>query len=164
MSSFRLPDFCAHCLGRGRFFFRRLCVPPRCFGLRLRRRLRLPRHCLRPHPREFWVVLQEMGVDFAMALDFCAVFDGGCSLSAPSTWGNAGVLWQFGLIRPAKPPRSCKRGFACVGGGAPNMCFGFVGAGRRRCDCLSSKIRLADCGGRHVGAPLPIGAIRHLLD
>ena len=43
-------------------------------------RLQLPRPCLR--------VLggfQEMGADFATVLDFCAVFDGGCSLSAPPT-------------------------------------------------------------------------------
>lgn len=40
------------------------------------------------------------------ALVFCAVSGGVCSLSALPTWGNAGVLWRFGLIRPAKPPRS----------------------------------------------------------
>lgn len=51
-------------------------------------------------PRGFWAVLQEVGADFAM----------GCSPSAQPTWGNAGILWRFGLIRPAKPPRSRKRG------------------------------------------------------
>ena len=44
------------------------------------------------------------------SLDFCAVFGGGCSPSAQPTWGNAGILWRFGLIRPAKPLRSRKRG------------------------------------------------------
>ena len=39
---------------------------PRCFGLRPRWRLRLPRPCPRARPRGFWVVPQEMGVDFAM--------------------------------------------------------------------------------------------------
>lgn len=50
-----------------------------------------------------------MGADFAMVLDFCAVFGGGRSLLAPPTWGNAGVLWRFGQVRPAKPSRSCER-------------------------------------------------------
>lgn len=43
-------------------------------------------------------------------LDFWAVPGGSCSLSASPTWGNADTEWHFGLIRPAKPPRSCKRG------------------------------------------------------
>ena len=41
-------------------------------------------------------------------LDFCAVSGGSRSLSAPPTWGNAGVLRCFGLVRPAKPPRSLR--------------------------------------------------------
>ena len=53
-----------------------------------------------------------LGADFVMALDFCAVFGGGCSLSVPPNWGNAGVGWRFGPIRPAKPPRSLQMGFA----------------------------------------------------
>lgn len=51
-------------------------------------------------------------------LDFCAVFGGSCSLLALPTWGNAGVLWCFGPIRPAKPPRSLQMRFACVEDGA----------------------------------------------
>ena len=51
-------------------------------------------------------------------LDFCVVSDGSHSLSAPLTWGNAGVLWRFGQVRPAKPPRSLRAGFACVEDGA----------------------------------------------
>ena len=51
-------------------------------------------------------------------LGFCAVFGGGCSPSAQPTWGNVGVLWRFGLIRPAKPPRSLQVGFAYVEDGA----------------------------------------------
>ena len=35
---------------------------------------------------------------------------GECSLSASPTWGNADAGWRFGLIWPAKPPRSCKWG------------------------------------------------------
>lgn len=46
------------------------------------------------------------------ALVFCAVSGGVCSISALPSWGNAGVLWRFGLIRPAKPPRSLRAGFA----------------------------------------------------
>ena len=63
-------------------------------------------------PRGFWGVSQEMGADFAMVLDFCAVFGGGCSLSAPPTWGNAGAARRFEPIRPAKPLRSLQMGFA----------------------------------------------------
>lgn len=51
-------------------------------------------------------------------LDFWAVFGGSCSLPASPTWGNAGVLWRFRPVRPAKPPRSLQMGFACVGDGA----------------------------------------------
>lgn len=39
-------------------------------------------------------------------LDFWAVFRGRCSLSASPTWGNVGAVRRFGLIQPAKPPRS----------------------------------------------------------
>lgn len=41
---------------------------------------------------------------------FWAVSGGSCSLSASPTWGNADAGWRFGLIRPAKPPRSCEQG------------------------------------------------------
>ena len=44
------------------------------------------------------------------ALDFWVVSGGSCSLSASPTWGNADAGWRFGLIRPAKPPRSCEQG------------------------------------------------------
>ena len=40
--------------------------PPRCFGLRPRWRLRLPRVRSRSRPCGFWAVSQEMGPDFAM--------------------------------------------------------------------------------------------------
>ena len=39
-------------------------------------------------------------------LDFWAVFRGRCPLSASPTWGNVGAARRFGLILPAKPPRS----------------------------------------------------------
>lgn len=80
----------------------------RCCGLRSHRRWRLLRPCSRSRPRGFWAVSQEMGADFAMVLDFCGVFGGGCSLSAPPTRGNVGAARRFGPIRPAKPPISCK--------------------------------------------------------
>lgn len=63
-------------------------------------------------------------------LDFWAVSGGGCSLSASPTWGNAGVLWRFGQVRPAKPPRSCKWGLLASEMAHLNVCFGLVGAGR----------------------------------
>lgn len=102
----------------------------RCRGLRSHQRWRLPQLRPRACPREFWTVSQEMGVDFVMVLDFCAVFDGGCSLSASPTWGNAGALWRFGPVRPAKPPRSCKRGSLALKVAHLDACFDSVGAGR----------------------------------
>ena len=124
---------------------------PAMSDARPHRRLRLPR--LRPWPRPcgFWMVLQEMGADFAMVLDFCAVFGGGCSLSTSPTWGNADAGWCFGPVRPAKPPRSCERDSRALEVADLGVCFGFVGAGRRHCDHLSSKTKLADCGGWRVG-------------
>ena len=53
------------------------------------------------------------------------------SLSTSPTWGNAGVLWRFELVRPAKPPRSCKRGSLALEAAHLNACFDSVGAGRR---------------------------------
>ena len=114
------------------------------------RRLRLPRLRPRSRPCGFWAVSQETGADFAMVLDFCAVFGGVCSLLAPPTWGNAGVLRRFGQVRPAKPPRSRERDSLASEMAHLGVCFGFVGAGRRHCDHLSSKTKLADCGGRRV--------------
>ena len=35
--------------------------------------------------RDFWMVSQETGADFAMGLDFCAVFGCSCSLPASPT-------------------------------------------------------------------------------
>ena len=63
-------------------------------------------------------------------LDFCAVFGGSRSLPASPTWGNADAAWRFGLIRPAKPSRSCKRGSLALKVAHLNVCFDLVGAGR----------------------------------
>lgn len=68
-------------------------------------------------------------------LDFCAVFGEDCSLSALLTWGNAGAGWRFGQVRPAKPPRSLRVGFACVKGTCLTCASVPVGAGRKRRDC-----------------------------
>lgn len=88
-------------------------VPPMP-DARPHRRLRLPG--LRPwsRPCDFWAVSQETGADFAMVLDFCAVFGGVCSPSASPTWRNAGAGWRFEPVRPAKPPRSCKWGLLAL--------------------------------------------------
>lgn len=123
---------------------------PAMSDARPHRRLRLPR--LRPwsRPCDFRMVLQETGAISPWVLDFCAVSGGSCSLSAPPTWGNADAGWRFGPIRPAKPPRSCKWGSLASEVAHLGVCFGLVGAGRRHCDHLSSKTKLADCGGRRV--------------
>ena len=63
-------------------------------------------------------------------LDFWAVSGGGRSLSAPPTWGNAGAAWCFGPVRPAKPPRSCKRGSLALKMARLDVCLGLVDAGR----------------------------------
>ena len=125
---------------------------PRCFGLRPRWRLRLVRLCPRSRPRGFWAVSQEMGADFAMVLDFCAVFDGGCSLSAQPTWGNAGVLWRFGPVRPAKPSRSCEWGLLGLKAAHLGVCFGLVGSGRKHCDCQAAYVD-APSANRGAGVP-----------
>ena len=96
---------------------------PAMSDARPHRRLRLPRLRPRSRPRGFWAVLQEVGADFAMGLDFCAVFGGGRSPLAPPTWKNAGAARRFGPIRPAKPPRSCKWG-SRVARGARRHCGG----------------------------------------
>ena len=103
---------------------------PAMSDARPHRRLRLPG--LRPwsRPCDFWAVSQETGADFAMVLDFCAVFGGVCSLLAPPTWGNAGVLRRFGQVRPAKPPRSRERDSLTLEMARLNACFGLVDAGR----------------------------------
>ena len=93
--------------------------------------LRLLRPCLRSRPRDFWAVSQEVGADFAMGLDFCAVFGGGRSPSAPPTWENAGAARRFGPIWPAKPPRSCERGSRATEVAHLDTCSDSVSAGRR---------------------------------
>ena len=59
-----------------------------------------------PPPRAFGAVLQETGADIAMGSDFWVVFRGCYAAPASPTWGNVGAVRRFGLIRPAKPPRS----------------------------------------------------------
>ena len=93
-----------------------------------------PRPCPRSRPCGFWMVSQEKGADFAMALNFWVVFGGCCLLSASPTWENAGVLRCFGPVRPAKPPRSCRRGLLVLKVAHLNTCSSPVGAGRRYCD------------------------------
>ena len=68
-------------------------------------------------------------------LGFCAVFAGSCSLSASPTWENAGAVRRFGPIRPAKPPRSRKRGLLVLRVAYLSVRFGSAGAGRGHCDC-----------------------------
>ena len=64
-------------------------------------------------------------------LDFCAVFGGGRSPSAPPTWENAGAARRFGPIWPAKPPRSCERGSRASEVAHLDTCSDSVSAGRR---------------------------------
>ena len=96
----------------------------RCRELRSHRRLRLPRLRPRAPPAGSGWFRRKWAPISPWVLGFCAVFGGGCSLPASPTWGNAGVEWRFGLIRPAKPPRSLQMGFACVEGGTSNERFG----------------------------------------
>ena len=90
-----------------------------------------PRPCPRSRPCGFWMVSQEKGADFAMVLDFCAVFGEVCWLSASPTWGNVGVLRRFGSVQPAKPPRSCERGSRATEVAHLDTCSDSVSAGRR---------------------------------
>ena len=70
--------------------------------------------CGRVPPPRVLAVPQETGADFAMGPWLLCGFRRGCSLSAPTTWGNVGAGWRFRLIRPAKSPRSLQAGLACV--------------------------------------------------
>lgn len=60
-------------------------------------------------PRNFWMVLQKMGPDFAMSLGFWAVSCGRGSLQRLPTWGNAGSSRPLKPKPPAKPPRSSEQ-------------------------------------------------------
>ena len=93
--------------------------------------LRLLRPCPRSRSCDFWAVSQEVGADFAMSLDFCAVFGGDRSPSAPPIWENAGAARRFGPIWPAKPPRSCERGSRATEVAHLDTCSDSVSAGRR---------------------------------
>ena len=104
---------------------------PRCFGLRPRWRYGCCGLARGRAPCDFWAVSQEVGADFAMGLDFCAVFGGGRSPSAPPTWENAGAARRFGPIWPAKPPRSCERGSRATEVAHLDTCSDSVSAGRR---------------------------------
>lgn len=103
---------------------------PAMSDARPHRRLRLPRLRLWSRPCDSWAVSQEKGADFAMGPGFLCGFRRGRSLSASPTWGNAGVLWRFGQVRPAKPPRSCERDSLASEMAHLNVCFSLVGAGR----------------------------------
>ena len=93
----------------------------RCCGLRSHQRWRLLRSCLRSRPRGFWGVSQEMGADFAMVLDFCAVFGGvvRCRLRRPGEMpAPRGVSSRFGL---QNRPEVCRWG-SRVARGARRHC------------------------------------------
>lgn len=89
-------------LPAGRTLRCRMCARIGAYGCRGLARGRAPadsgRFCRKRAPISPWV------------LDFWAVPSGSCSLSASPTWGNADAGWRFGPIRPAKSPRSCRRG------------------------------------------------------
>ena len=104
---------------------------PRCRGLRPRRRC-----TARCFARGFWTVSQEAGADFAVGLGLLGGFRRR-SFAAGFSARNAGAERRFGLIRPANPPRSCKRGLLVLRVAHLNVCFGFAGDGHRHCDCCA---------------------------
>ena len=104
-------------------------------------------------PRDFWMVSQEMDADFAMGPGLLDGFLRQLFAVGSADLGKRRRVAAFRADSACKTAQKLQAGLACVGGGTPNVCFGFVGASRRCCDHLSSKTRLADCGGRYVGAP-----------
>lgn len=92
--------------------------------------------------RDFWWFRRKWAPTSPWVLDFWAVFGRCRSLSTSATWGNAGVLWRFGLVRPAKSPRSCKWGSLASKVSCLNACFGLIGAGRH--PCMNKRLKPAD--------------------
>ena len=52
------------------------------------------------------------------------------------------MLWRFGLVLPAKSPRSCKWGSLASKVSCLNACFGLIGAGRH--PCMNKRLKPAD--------------------
>ena len=84
----------------------------RCCGLRSHRRWRLLRPCPRSRPRGFWAVSQEMGADFAMSLDFCAVFDGGLFAAGSADLGKCRRRAAFRADSACETAQKLQVGFA----------------------------------------------------
>lgn len=78
--------------------------------------LRLLRPCPRSRPRDFWAVSQEVGADFAMGLDFCAVFGGGGSFAVGSAdLGKRRRRTAFRADLACETAQKLRAGFACDG-------------------------------------------------
>lgn len=78
------------------------------------------------------------------ALGFWVVVGGSRSPSSSPTWGNTGVWWCFGLVRPAKPPEVCSSQAEFAGSS---------GTGGRCKACWLHR-RLSDWRSRSVAAKL----------
>lgn len=93
-------------------------------------------------------------------LGFWAVFDGGCSPLGLPTWGNAGAMRRFGSARPAKPPRSRKRGLRAARAGRQTLRSAPVARGASR-PVLGKRDRKALARsmdhGRELERPSPSG-------
>ena len=132
--------------------------------LRPRWRLRLPRPCPRSRPPRLLDGFAGNGRRFRHGSGLLCGFLRQLFAVDSADLGKRRRCTAFRAGSACETAQKLQARLACVGGGASNVCFGFIGAGRRRCDHLSSRAKLADCAGRHVGAPLPIGVIRRLSD
>ena len=77
--------------------------------------LRLLRPCPRSRPRDFWAVSQEVGADFAMGLDFCAVFGGGSFAVGSADLGKRRRRTAFRADLACETAQKLRAGFACDG-------------------------------------------------
>ena len=77
--------------------------------------LRLLRPCPRSRPRDFWAVSQEVGADFAMGLDFCAVFGGGSFAVGFADLGKRRRIVAFRAGSACETAQKSRAGFACDG-------------------------------------------------
>ena len=76
-----------------------------------------------------------MGADFAMGPGLLCGFRRGLLAVGFADLGKRRRVAAFRVGSACETAQKLRVGFACVEGGASNVCFGLVGAGREHCDC-----------------------------
>ena len=89
-------------------------------------------------PRDFWAVSQEMGVDFAMGPGLLCGFRRELFAVEIAGLGKRRCWVAFRAGSACETVQKLQAGFACVEGGASNVCLDLVGAGRKHCGCRAA--------------------------